>query len=142
MDFLIQFFTETNLTELSRFIERKGRFSLRAVSRVKRVPLPISSLNKINVPSLNFTFSIVRCAYSLVEVSVKGYILGIIPSSASRPFGHIPPQLILFLMAKSRAARSTPVCPPEIILFNLICFVFAVIIYYKVSLRFYKVDCI
>src|SRR5690606_38346940 len=37
------------------------------------------------------------------------------PSSARRPRGHQPPQGTPCRMAASRAARSTPVCPPETI---------------------------
>src|SRR5436853_756941 len=39
-----------------------------------------------------------------------------LPNSSSRPAGHHPPQSIPCLSAASRAARSTPVWPPETIL--------------------------
>src|SRR4029453_3682109 len=39
-----------------------------------------------------------------------------LPNSSSRPTGHHPPQSIPCLSATSSAARSTPVCPPEMIL--------------------------
>src|SRR5688572_12316649 len=41
------------------------------------------------------------------------------PSSARRPRGHQPPQARPRSSATSRAARSTPVCPPEMILVNM-----------------------
>src|SRR5260370_28643144 len=44
---------------------------------------------------------------------------GFLRSSSRRPAGHQPPHLIRCLSATSSAARSTPVCPPEII-FNSI----------------------
>src|SRR6266481_6252209 len=39
-----------------------------------------------------------------------------LPNSSSRPAGHHPPHSIPCLSATSSAARSTPVCPPEMIL--------------------------
>src|SRR4051812_42789238 len=42
------------------------------------------------------------------------------PSSALRPCGHQPPQSMPCSRATSRAARSTPVCPPETILINMV----------------------
>jgi hypothetical protein len=39
-------------------------------------------------------------------------------SSANRPFGHQPPWAIPASIAASRAARSTPVWPPETIFLN------------------------
>src|SRR5438034_4417616 len=47
--------------------------------------------------------------------SLSGYSSGILPNSSRRPAGHQPPQSIPRLSATSSAARSTPVCPPEII---------------------------
>src|SRR5438132_8045157 len=41
------------------------------------------------------------------------------PSSARRPCGHQPPHFTPSSRATSRAARSTPVCPPETILVNM-----------------------
>src|SRR5436190_7888035 len=43
-------------------------------------------------------------------------MFGMRPSSAKRSFGIKPPYGMSCLIAKSRAARSTPVWPPDIIL--------------------------
>ena len=58
-------------------------------------------------------------SYFEVIVSFKGYLPGITLSSDNLPEGHQPPHLILFSSAKSRAARSTPDCPPLIIVMFL-----------------------
>src|SRR5439155_11956789 len=50
------------------------------------------------------------CSTPLTE-----YQSGIRPTSSRRPAGHHPPQSIPYFSAASSAARSTPVCPPEII---------------------------
>src|SRR5260370_35234899 len=46
---------------------------------------------------------------------LKGYRSEILPDSSRPPSEHHPPHLIRYLSATSSAARSTPVCPPEII---------------------------
>src|SRR5271165_3350123 len=51
-----------------------------------------------------------------VGVSISGYLLAIRPSSAFRPFGHQPPHSMPCDSARSRAALSAPVWPPETIL--------------------------
>src|SRR5437016_11777759 len=69
----------------------------------------------MTVPSESFTFCNVRSVNPPCSNSLSGYRSGILPTSSRRPAGHHPPQSIPFFSATSRAARSTPVCPPEII---------------------------
>src|SRR6266566_5829627 len=69
----------------------------------------------MTVPSESFTFCNVRSVNPPCSNSLSGYRSGILPTSSRRPAGHHPPQLIPFFSATSRAARSTPVCPPETI---------------------------
>src|SRR5438128_11316666 len=69
----------------------------------------------ITVPSESLTFCKVRSVKPPVSNSRNGYSSGILPNSSRRPAGHQPPHLIPCLSAASSAARSTPVCPPEII---------------------------
>ncbi len=68
---------------------------------------------RISVASLSTTFCSVRTGYSRESDSCRSYRLGTVPSSDNRPAGHQPPCPIPIAMATSRAARSTPVCPPE-----------------------------
>ena len=68
------------------------------------------------MPPVSRTFHSVRCTYFADGVPTKGYLPGIRPSSALRPFGHQPPHSIPRAKAQSSAARSAPVCPPETIL--------------------------
>ena len=82
----------------------------------KEPPVRIGLMLNITVASESRTFHSVRWMYSVLGVSSNSYFGLILPSSASRPFGHQPPCRILLEMAQSRAARSAPVCPPEIIL--------------------------
>src|SRR6266516_2139279 len=67
------------------------------------------------VPSESLTFCSVRSVKPPCSNSVIGYRSGILPNSSRRPAGHHPPQSTPCLSARSSAARSTPVCPPEII---------------------------
>src|SRR5439155_21039470 len=69
----------------------------------------------ITVPSESLTFCKVRSVKPPVSNSRNGYSSGIRPNSSRRPAGHQPPQSIPCFSATSSAARSTPVCPPEII---------------------------
>src|SRR6185436_2875865 len=94
----------------------QGLWSCRAKYFVASDP-PESSLamEKITVPSASRTFHRVRSAYSDEGVSCNGYLLSIEPSSAIRPRGHHPPSGRPHRMAQSSAARSAPVCLPEII---------------------------
>src|SRR2546428_7869430 len=69
----------------------------------------------ITVPSESLTFCKVRSVKPPVSNSRNGYCSGILPNSSRRPAGHHPPQSTPCLSARSSAARSTPVCPPEII---------------------------
>src|SRR5213593_24147 len=69
----------------------------------------------ITVPSESLTFCKVRSVKPPVSNSRNGYSSGILPNSSRRPAEHHPPQSISCLSATSSAARSTPVCPPEII---------------------------
>src|SRR6266496_5074539 len=69
----------------------------------------------MTVPSESFTFCNVRSLKLPCSNSLSGYRLGILPNSSKRPAGHQPPQSILCFSATSSAARSTPVCPPEMI---------------------------
>src|SRR5437667_10443701 len=69
----------------------------------------------MTVPSESFTFCNVRSVNPPCSNALSGYRSGILPLASSRPPGHHPPQSIPFFSATSRAARSTPVCPPEII---------------------------
>src|SRR6266853_5956180 len=69
----------------------------------------------ITVPSESLTFCKVRSVKPPVSNSRNGYSSGIRPNSSKRPAGHQPPQSIPCFSAASSAARSTPVCPPEII---------------------------
>lgn len=95
---------------------KQGFWSLLQSSCVSWVPWSISlSFTMTRVPSDERIFLRVLTWYSADEVSFKGYFSGIFPSSLLLPLGHQPPQGIPFASAKSNAARSTPVCPPEII---------------------------
>src|SRR6266702_6839082 len=69
----------------------------------------------MTVPSESFTFCKVRSGNPPRVNSLSGYRSGIRPNSSRRPAGHHPPQSTPCLSARSSAARSTPVCPPEII---------------------------
>src|SRR6266700_1869285 len=69
----------------------------------------------MTVPSESFTFCKVRSGNPPRVNSLSGYRSGIRPNSSKRPAGHHPPQSIPCFSAISSAARSTPVCPPEII---------------------------
>src|SRR5438046_7275873 len=69
----------------------------------------------MTVPSDSFTFCKVRSVKPPSTSSLTGYRSGIFPNSSRRPAGHQPPQSMLCFSATSSAARSTPVCPPEII---------------------------
>src|SRR6266446_4945632 len=73
----------------------------------------------ITVPSESLTFCKVRSVKPPVSNSRNGYLSGILPNSSRRPAGHQPPQAIPCFSATSSAARSTPVCPPEIIFTRL-----------------------
>src|SRR5947208_9986914 len=73
------------------------------------------------VPSDERTLSLVRSAVSAEAVSVRPlYLAEIGPSSAVRSAGIKPPCSMPFSIAKSRAARSAPVWPPEMILSTLL----------------------
>jgi hypothetical protein len=78
-------------------------------------PLRRRSRLKITVPSLSSMFLRVRAGYELVESSTRLYRSSIRPSSAFRPLGTYPPCSRPFSIAKSSAARSAPVWPPDII---------------------------
>src|SRR5438132_14245260 len=69
----------------------------------------------MTAPSESFTFCKVRSVNLPRVNSLSGYRSGIRPNSSKRPAGHHPPQSIPCFNATSSAARSTPVCPPEII---------------------------
>src|SRR5437867_12495745 len=69
----------------------------------------------MTLPSESFTYCNVRSLKPPSSSSWTGYSSGILPNSSRRPAGHHPPHLIPCLSATSSAARSTPVCPPEII---------------------------
>src|SRR6266550_6337782 len=73
----------------------------------------------MTVPSESFTFCKVRSVNPPRVNSLSGYGSGIRPNSSKRPAGHHPPQSIPCFSATSSAARSTPVCPPEIIFTRL-----------------------
>src|SRR6266496_3603993 len=69
----------------------------------------------ITVPSESFIFCKVRSMKPPSSSSSTGYRSGILPNSLRRPVGHQPPDSIPCISATSRAARSTSVCPPEMI---------------------------
>src|SRR6266513_4396329 len=69
----------------------------------------------MTAPSVSFAFCKVRSVNPPRVNSLSGYRSGIRPNSSKRPAGHHPPQSIPCFSAISSAARSTPVCPPEII---------------------------
>src|SRR5581483_9585999 len=94
-----------------------GLWYSRAKSSVAFEPPPSSRpIEKITVPSESRTFHSVRSKYFSPGVSWRAYRSSMAPSSAFRPFGHQPPCGMPCAMAKSSAARSAPVWPPETIL--------------------------
>jgi hypothetical protein len=102
----------------SQSITRCAFPNRRQNSIVARVPPLGSPLQMIRVPSESRTFASVRAAYCCVGISCNRYPSGILPSSASRPAGHQPPESAPNSSAASNAPRSTPVCPPEMIFSN------------------------
>jgi|GEM_PF-6893120 len=104
----------------SRSITMCGRLWATAKSRVRRVPPRNGPRHKMSVASESMTFFSVLTEYLADSVSVSWYLSGIFPSSARRPAGHHPPCGICNEIATSRAARSTPVWPPETIFLGLI----------------------
>jgi len=117
----IQFMTGSIPGSRSRSTRRQGRPRCRARSQVSRVPPSVRVRNRIRVPFESRTFQSVRWPYRPRGVSRSGYRVSRGPSSAWRPLGHHPPQSSASSKATSRAARSTPVCPPETIRFGWSC---------------------
>ena len=94
-----------------------GRAAAFAHRTVKAVPRGAfrPAWSKMTVASASFTFRLVRGGYSADASSWSLYLAGIGPSSASRPRGQLPPRSMPCAIAKSKAPRSAPVWPPEMI---------------------------
>ena len=108
-----------------RDTSKSGRSYRQQKLRVAFVPGSIGKTRyKINVASLSLTFHSVRIDLGTsgvktlrsCGVSARSRCAGISPSSHTRPGGHHPPISRPHKWAAQRAAWSTPVCPPEMIL--------------------------
>jgi hypothetical protein len=75
----------------------------------------------------------------LEGVSIRLYLNEIIPSSAILPFEHYPTISKFIFKAASRAARSTPVCPPDLIIIVMKYILSREITFYTYDLHYYVI---